>query len=47
VRGWWKLKEQALDRTIWRTGFGRGYVPVRQTTEGMNICVSQSDVAED
>jgi hypothetical protein len=29
-----KLKEEALDRTLWRTCFGRGYGPVvRQTTE--------------
>jgi hypothetical protein len=29
-----KLKEEALDRTLWRTRFGRGYEPVvRQTTE--------------
>jgi hypothetical protein len=29
-----KLKEKALDRTQWRTRFGRGYEPVvRQTTE--------------
>jgi hypothetical protein len=29
-----KLKEEALDRTLWRTRFGRGYGPVvRQTTE--------------
>jgi hypothetical protein len=27
------LKEEALDRTIWRAGFGRGFGPVvRQTT---------------
>jgi hypothetical protein len=33
-RRYWKLKEEALDRTLWRTGFGRGYRPVvRQTTE--------------
>jgi hypothetical protein len=33
-RGYWKLKEEALDRTPWRTRFGRGYGPVvRQTTE--------------
>jgi hypothetical protein len=33
-RGYWKLKEEALDRTLWRTRFGRGYWPVvRQTTE--------------
>jgi hypothetical protein len=31
---YWKLKEEALDRTLWRTRFGRGYRPVvRQTTE--------------
>jgi hypothetical protein len=33
---YWKLKEEALDRTLWRTRFGRGYGPVvRQTTEWM------------
>jgi hypothetical protein len=31
---YWKLKEEALNRTLWRTGFGRVYGPVeRQTTE--------------
>jgi len=25
TRGSWKLKEEALHRTVWRTGFGRGY----------------------
>jgi hypothetical protein len=31
------LKEESLDRTLWRTSFGRGYGPVvRQTTEWMN-----------
>jgi hypothetical protein len=31
---YWKLKEEALDRTLWRTCFGRGYGPVvRQNTE--------------
>jgi hypothetical protein len=30
----WKLKEEALDRTLWRTRFGRSYEPVvRLTTE--------------
>jgi len=24
-RGYWKFKEEALDRTLWRTGFGKGY----------------------
>jgi hypothetical protein len=27
-RGYWKLKEEALVRAPWRTGFGRGYGPV-------------------
>jgi hypothetical protein len=26
MRGYWKLKEEALDRTLWKTRFGRGYV---------------------
>jgi hypothetical protein len=31
---YWKLREEALDHTLWRTRFGRGYGPVvRQTTE--------------
>jgi len=31
---YYKLKEEALDRTLWRTGFGRGCGPViRQTVE--------------
>ena len=29
----WKLKAEALDRTLWRTRFGKGYEPaVRMTT---------------
>jgi hypothetical protein len=32
-RRYWKLKEEALDRTLWRTRFRRVYGPVvRQTT---------------
>ena len=27
-RGYWQLKEEALDRTIWRNRFGRGFGPV-------------------
>jgi hypothetical protein len=27
MRRYWKLKEEALDRTLWRTRFGRGYGP--------------------
>jgi hypothetical protein len=25
TRGYWKLKEEALDRTLWRTDFERDY----------------------
>ena len=33
-RGYCHLKEEPLDRTMWRAGFGRGFGPViRQTTE--------------
>ena len=33
-RGYWNLKEEALDRTVWRTRFGRGHGPVlRQTAQ--------------
>jgi hypothetical protein len=32
-RGYYHLKEEALDRTMWRAHFGRGFGPVvRQTT---------------
>jgi hypothetical protein len=33
-RGYSCLKEEALDRTVWRAGFGRGFGPVvRRTAE--------------
>jgi hypothetical protein len=33
ARRYWKLKEEAKDRTLWRTRFGRGNRAVaRQTT---------------
>jgi hypothetical protein len=33
-RGYFHLKEEALDRTVWRARFGRGFGPVvRQTTK--------------
>jgi hypothetical protein len=36
-RGCWKLKEEALDRTLWRTGFGSGYgAVVRLRNRRMN-----------
>jgi hypothetical protein len=34
TRKYRELTEEALDLTLWRTGFGKGYEPlVRQTTE--------------
>ena len=37
MRGYPHLKEEALDRTMWRARFGRGFGPVvRQTTKWMN-----------
>jgi hypothetical protein len=37
-RGYSHLKEEALDRTMWRAGFGRGFGPVaRQTAIFTNI----------
>jgi hypothetical protein len=34
MRGYSHLKEKAVDRTIWRAGFGRVFGPVvRQTTK--------------
>ena len=36
-RGYSNLKEEALDRTMWRADFGRGFEPVvRQTAKWMN-----------
>jgi hypothetical protein len=36
-RGYLHLSEEALDRTVWRAGFGRGFGPVvRQTAKWMN-----------
>jgi hypothetical protein len=37
TRGYWKLKEEAQDRTLWRTRFGRGCGSVGKTDCGMNI----------
>jgi hypothetical protein len=36
-RGYWHLKEEALDRTLWRARVGRGFGPVvRQTAKWIN-----------
>jgi len=37
-RGYWKLKKEALDRTLWRIRFIRGYGPVVKTNCRMNVC---------
>jgi len=45
-RGYTHLKEEALDRTMWRNRFGRGFGPVvRQNTERMNLYVYLSHVS--
>jgi hypothetical protein len=36
TRGYCKLKEGALDRTVWRIGFGRGCGLVVKSLYGMN-----------
>jgi hypothetical protein len=35
-RRYWKLKEEALDRTLWKTGFGRALRTCRKTDYRMN-----------
>jgi hypothetical protein len=34
-RGYWKLEEKALDRTLWIIRFGRGYGSVVKTDYGV------------
>ena len=37
-RGYCHSKEEALDRTVWRAGLGRGFGPVvRQTAKWMTV----------
>jgi hypothetical protein len=44
-RGYSYLKEEALDRTMWRARFGRGFGPVvRQTAKWMNVYVHKTVV---
>jgi hypothetical protein len=39
-RGYSHLKGEALDRTMWRARFGRGFgLVVMQTTKSINVCV--------
>jgi hypothetical protein len=35
-RGYWKLKKEALDRTLVRTSYGRGYGTVVKTDYRLN-----------
>jgi len=38
-RGYCHLKEEALDCTVWRAGFGTGFGPViRQTAKCNEVC---------
>jgi hypothetical protein len=37
MTGYWKLKEEELDCTLWRTHFGRGYGPVARQTAGIRL----------
>ena len=40
------MKEEALDRTLWRTAFGRGYGPIaRQATKLINECLMRLSAA--
>jgi len=32
MKEYWKLEEEALDRTLWRTGFVRSYRPIVKQT---------------
>jgi hypothetical protein len=35
TKEYWKLQEEVLDRTLWRTRFGRGYGSVVKTDDRM------------
>jgi hypothetical protein len=47
-RGYSHLKEEALDRTVWRVPFGRGFgLVVKQTTKNeMNNRCTSCDIKE-
>ena len=44
-RRYWKLKDEALDRTLWRTSFGRGYGPVVGASP-RNVVLKPVDAAD-
>jgi hypothetical protein len=37
-RRYWNLKEEALDRSLWRTGFERGYGPAEGLSGDSKEC---------
>jgi hypothetical protein len=43
VRGSWQLKEEALDRTLWRTGFGIACVFVVRQITAANLNIRSTD----
>jgi hypothetical protein len=48
TKRYWKLREEALDRTHWRARFGKGYGPVvRQTTQSLYRPVQRLRVLRD
>jgi len=42
-RGYWKCKEEALARTVWRIRFGTGYWPVVLRTTERSFVVPSND----
>jgi hypothetical protein len=46
TRGYWKLKEEAVDRTVWRTGCGRGGGPVARQTAVRMVMQQPTGVSE-
>jgi hypothetical protein len=45
-RGYWNLKEEALDRTVWRTRFGRSYGPVVRETSWWRWLIGKPQTTE-
>jgi hypothetical protein len=43
-RGYWKLKEEALDDNLWRTRYGRGCgAVVQHKAEGNEVVIMYSE----
>jgi hypothetical protein len=43
-RGWSHLKEEALDRTMWRARFGRSFGPVVRQTAKWKRCNMRAEI---